>query len=375
MALLDTWRRRHTEALDAAEVERLTWAWREACEGAGCCHRVDTATGPTVTTPRVTSMTLGPPTVLIVRLLPGQVARDLQRVSYRLAGRLGARGLRVEPRGTEWARVELVHEDPLTATVPLVLPRRGREVLIGRSEEGGDVEQDWRDAPHAIVQGVTRSGKSVWTYGLLAQLAPQPDIVVAGLDPTALLLRPFAGSRHAQWHASGLADPAAHEVLLERLVAEMDRRIAELPDDRDTLDVDERRPLMVIVLEEYPGLLRALDAERERGKRIRALVARLLAESAKVGMRVVILAQRAEAAVVGSFERAMCSLRISFRVDNRASADLLHPGIPPEIADPHTSAQPGVALMSAPGRPLERIRGPWIGGYAEYAAAIRSAGA
>ncbi|OLM28244.1 hypothetical protein Ae717Ps2_6731c [Pseudonocardia sp. Ae717_Ps2] len=61
------------------------------------------------------------------------------------------------------------------------------------------------------------------------------------------------------------------------------------------------------------------------GKRIRALIGRLLAEGAKAGYRLVLIVQRAEAAIVGAFERAMCSLRISFRTDNRASVELLHP--------------------------------------------------
>ncbi|WP_075334794.1 hypothetical protein [Pseudonocardia sp. Ae717_Ps2] len=53
-----------------------------------------------------------------------------------------------------------------------------------------------------------------------------------------------------------------------------------------------------------------------------------------------LIVQRAEAAIVGAFERAMCSLRISFRTDNRASVELLHPGAPAELADQHTRRPP-----------------------------------
>ena len=227
------------------------------------------------------------------------------------------------------------------------------------------------------MQGVTRSGKSVWTYGALAQLAAQPDVLVAGCDPTGLLWRPFAGSLHSLWQVSGLADLPAHEALLARLVAEMDRRIVELPPDRDTLAVTAAMPLLVVVLEELAGLLRALDAAKaakdDPGKRVRALLGRLLAEGAKVGVRVILLVQRAEAAVVGAFERAMCSLRISFRTDNRASVELLHPGADPAVADAHTTAEPGIALVSMPGRPLTRMRAPFLGGYPEYVAAVAGA--
>lgn len=154
-----------------------------------------------------------------------------------------------------------------------------------------------------------------------------------------------------------------------------DARIAALPAHRDTLQVVPGCSLIFVALKEYPGLLRVLDAAKKRGgddpgARVRALVSRLLAEGHKVGIRVVILAQRAEAAVLGAFERAMCSLRISFRCDNRASVELLHAGADQAIADAHTSAPPGIGLMSMPGRPLTRFRAPYIAEYAEYAAAI-----
>lgn len=368
---------RREYALDAAEADGLIWAWRQACEGAGLCTSVETPTGPTISVPRLVDIVLGPPTVLIAQLLPGQVAADVRRAGYRMAGHLGAVVLRVERHGLQHVRVELLAADPLDGLLPLHLPRRAPGVLLGLGEDGIPVVEDWHRGAHTIIQGVTRSGKSVLTYGLLAQVADDPAALITGCDPTGLLWRPFAGSRHADWQVSGVGDPLAHEALLVRLVDEMDRRILELPADRDTIEISPDRPMLLVVLEELAGLLRCVDALKtpkdDPGKRLRALIARLLAEGAKVGVRVVILVQRAEAAVIGSFERAMCSLRISFRTDNRASVELLHPGAPAELADAHTIAHPGIALISAPGRELARIRAPFLGGYAEYAAAVVTA--
>lgn len=369
-------RERRERALDEREVDSLVWAWRESCEGAELATRVDTPTGPTVVTPRLEQVVLGPPTVLTARLLPGQLVGDVRRAATRMAPHLGAVALRVEPVGLERVRVELLAADPLDGTVALTLPPGGPRVNVGHAEHGTDLREDWADVAHAIVQGVTRSGKSVWSYGLLAQLAWDRRATVAGCDPTGLLFRPFAGSRHADWQVSGVADPGAHLALLARLVEEMDQRIATLPDDRDTLEVstDPDHQMRVVVLEELAGLYRAVDAlDKDSGKQIRALIARLLAEGAKVGIRVVIIVQRAEASIVGSFERAMCSLRISFRTDNQASVELLHPGTPKDVAEAHTTARPGIALMSAPGRAVVRFRGPFLGSYAEYVRAVREA--
>lgn len=369
--------RRRDHLRDQAAVNDLVWAWRSACEGAGLIQQVDTPVGPTVVTPQLVDITLGPPTILIAQLLPGQIAADIRRTGHRLAGHLGAAVLRVEPFGLRHVRIELLSADPLAGVLPLDLPRSGPGTLLGLGEDALELVYDFERGAHTIVQGVTRSGKSVFTYGVLAQLAGNPRAVVAGSDPTGLLWRPFAGSRHADWQVSGVADRHAHEALLARLVEEMDRRILELPADRDTLEITTDTPMIVVVLEELAGLLRCMDAAKTKtedpGKTFRAGVARLLAEGAKVGIRVLILVQRAEAAIIGSFERAMCSLRISFRTDNRASVELLHPGTPPDLADAHTTAQPGIALMSAPGQELCRFRAPYLGGYAEYARAVATA--
>lgn len=357
---------------DHRDAEALAWAWRCACEGTGLGRTVDTPTGGTTTTPKVTAVRLGRCPELLVALLPGQLPGDVRAVANRLAPHLGAVALRVEPRTPVHVRVTLLDADPLDGAVALAT---GPGLHLGRDENGAELRIDPAELPHTIAQGVTRSGKSVWTYGLLAQLAHRPDAVVAGCDPTGLLWRPFTGSRHTPWQSSGLADPGAHEKVLASVVEEMETRIDGLPLDRDTVAVGPALPLIVVVLEEYPGLLRVLDAAKTRGDdpgaRLRALVSRLLAEGAKAGIRVVLLAQRAEASVVGAFERAMCSLRVSFRCDNRASVELLHPGAPAAVADAHTAALPGVALLSRPGHDLTRIRAPYLGGYREFADAVR----
>ncbi|OLL89871.1 hypothetical protein Ae406Ps2_6405c [Pseudonocardia sp. Ae406_Ps2] len=371
------WARRD-RAVDEREADGLWWAWRHACEGAGLCCRVDTVSGATVVVPQLVDIVLGPPTVLTVKLLPGQLLADLRRVALRIAPHLGAVALRISSVGQIHARVELLGVDPLEGTVGLVLPAAPGRVALGVDETARDLVQSWADdVAHTIVQGVTRSGKSVFTYGLLAQLAADPLVTICGSDPTGLLWRPFTGTRHAAWQVSGVADPAAHETLLQALVADMDARIAAMPADRDTVEISAATPLRVVVLEELAALYRVADAASTTkdpiGKRIRALIGRLLAEGAKAGYRLVLIVQRAEAAIVGAFERAMCSLRISFRTDNRASVELLHPGAPAEVADQHTVACPGVALLSAPGEELTRFRAPYLHGYPDYVAAIRSA--
>ncbi|MCW0214395.1 MAG: FtsK/SpoIIIE domain-containing protein [Pseudonocardia sp.] len=362
--------------MDLYEVDRITDTWRRACEGVGLVQRVETVTGTTVVTPEIINITLGTPTSFIIRLLPGQVISDVAEVGHRLAPPLGATRLRLSPRGDMWVRVELMKTDALDRLVPfpdLPLISAQDTVLLGITEEDLPIEQSWAAAPHAVVQGVTGSGKSWWMYSLLAQLAAPRDVIVCGSDPSGLLFRPFKGSRHEPFQVSGLAEPMRHIELAQAVVEEMDRRVTALPEHLDQIEVSEALPLLVVVFEEYPGLLRALDqTDPKLGKQMRSLVSRLLAEGRKSGIRVLLITQRAEANIIGGFERAMCSLRISFRTDNRDAVRLLHPDAMADEGDRHMTAAPGVALLTSPGLPLTRFRGPSIGSYRTYCQTVAS---
>jgi S-DNA-T family DNA segregation ATPase FtsK/SpoIIIE len=391
--------------------------WRRVTEYLGLSHTVATPTGPTVVTPRLCNVDVwGPNIVLIVRLLPGQLLEDLRAQSERLAPELGASFLRFTPRGDRWVRIELMETDPLdvevitpeaapaTAEQDMRFPGENAEedhddaattplgqvvyppVLLARTEAGADVVQDWDAAPNCVIQGATRSGKSVFCYSLLAQLARRRDVLIAGSDPSGILLgRPYVGTVHRAWQVTGSGNVAEHLQLLRRLVAEMDRRITELPDRADKLPASVENPLMVVVLEEFAGLLRLASTlptpkgEAKITDQLRALFGRLVSEGHKVGFRLVVITQRADATIIGGFERGQLGLRVSFRVTDPEALVMLHP----EGRDyfrQHTQAPPGVALFEAPGTQLTRVRGPRLAGdelsdYARYWDEIQSSAA
>lgn len=360
-----------------AFAEHLRFVWRDACEGVGVSRTTDTATGPTVRTPRVGRIVVDRPTTMLVELLPGQEPQDLSRVGDRLAHSLGFETLRVVPHGGRWVRVELLDQDPLTE--PFALPRITvgtcqDPVLLGRDEFGDALGHTFADAAHVALQGQNGAGKSQFAYGLLAQLAAADDVRIAGSDITGLLLgRPYGGTVHRPWQATGTADLEEHAALMERLVGVMDERLAALPDRVDKIEPSPAAPLFVVVVEEFPGLLRAAGAMPKPGRgersvldRIRAANLRLLSEGRKVGFRVITLAQRAEAeAMGGGYARDQYALRLSFRVPGD-SLEMLHGPAVRELAERHATAEPGVAVLSAPGRDLVRVRVPYLGAYAEY---------
>jgi S-DNA-T family DNA segregation ATPase FtsK/SpoIIIE len=363
--------------LEQRQASEIRHAWYEACAHLQLGHPVQTVSGGAFAAPKIRAVSIGPPTIVTVELLPGQLPRDVELVASRLAAALGCERLRLTPFGHLGVRIELLAADPLAlegVLLPSPEPLSGLTALVGTTEAGATLAWPWRVLPHAIVQGTTGSGKSTFLYSVISQLAAQPAVLLAGCDPSGLLWRPFAGSRHDPYLVSGTGEIERHARLLTCLVEHLDKRLIDLPADSDELVTDAATPLIVTVLEEYPGLLRAADQHDPKlGRLIRSLVGRLLAEGRKVGIRVVLVAQRAEATIVGSAERAQCAFRISFASDNPDMVKLLHPSVEPDRAVEHMTAAPGIALVSLPGIPLVRVRAPFVGGYSNYTAVVRAA--
>lgn len=349
--------------------QQLAWRAQDVFTALGLFQKGSSiAGGPSFRIPVVTYVDLGPPIRLTIRTLPGQVPEDFTPHAATIAHNLGMARVRVINGGASVVYLELFATDPLAGDVPL--PRNPLAsirdlVLLGVDDGSIRYRISPFDLVHLAIQGSTGSGKSVFVYGLLAQLVTTPNLLVAMSDPTGLLTRPFTGTVHEEWQVAGTADPDEHLALLERLVDTMDQRIATLAPRRDQVDIGEGCPLIFLVLEEYAGLLRAAatgDGSKKGGRvdQIKDAVLRLITEGRKAGIRLVILAQRFEAAVVSGFARSQCTVKLTFRVDNADSVAMLHPTGRDE-ADEHATCEPGVALLTGPGVPLARIRSPFIG--------------
>jgi S-DNA-T family DNA segregation ATPase FtsK/SpoIIIE len=341
------------------------------------------STGRNVYLPTVVCIDDGPPEAHIVRMLPGQRVAEYQAHAATIAEAFGVARVRMAREGhphEQLVRVELLVDDPLTTPPdeqPVPLTSCYEHLLLGTDELGQRYSIQPYALGHTIIQGETGSGKSAYAYWHLGQLAAATDIVIAGSDPSGVLLRPFAGTVHEPWQELGTASIAAHAGLLRRLVAEMDARIAKLPDDTDHLLPTPDLPLIMVWLEEYVGLLRAASAEpKSKGYSVRAeieqRVGRLISEGRKAAIRVVLMVQRADADEINGFIRGQTGLRISLRADPDGLR-MLHP-VTREGAELHGYASPGIALLSAPTVRLARLRLPYLGDplYARYASLVRT---
>lgn len=263
---------------------------------------------------------------------------------------VGAQSFRLTRQGVGNWKIDLFpgdRPDPLPGVRhALLLP--ATRFPIGRTENG-DAVLNIEDASHVAIQGMTRSGKSALLYTILGTLAGDPRVRVGGIDPNGITLGPFADA--APGWVSTTSDPAEAVAVLRRYVDEMTARIGVLLSEGiekiDTFNPD--RPLLVCVLEEYPGLLGAADADRKVKAEIQTLVGRLVREGAKAGIRVILLAQRMDASIVGGDIRAQFGTRITMRVDNLDAVTMLHPGAADLDISRIKTFPPGRALFEVHG--------------------------
>lgn len=335
----------------------------------------------------VTAVTQGGTLTLRVRVRLGQSVEEITAVAPKLRDAAGAHSVRCLQASPSVLDIALVMTDPLagirrSAAVPAGPTAAGAQpvggvVVLGRGEDGADVVVDPADAWHMAMQGATRSGKSALSYTLLGALAGRPEILVCGVDPSGILLSPWKDGRGGAWVAPGTADMTRASDALGGVVAEMDRRISALvAAGRDKVEAfDAGCPLLLVVLEEYPGTLSAAraqdDAEGRTGAdriaaRIERDVGRLVKESAKVGVRLLVLAQRMSARAVDTDDRSNFGVRVTLRVDNGDAVGMLHDG-PAARAYVEAARQfpPGMGLVEGPGRPLQRWRAD-LTDYATY---------
>lgn len=325
------------------------------------------------------SVTAAGMTLRVRRAKSGTTAEDVgsvesvQRFAQTLREVTGAWSLllRSEVDGPHTV-LRLLWSDPLQGSRASIEPSGDNSpVRIGVDEFGSDVWWDPFEATHTAVQGMTRSGKSVQEYTRLSGLAGLTAVEVCGLDPTGVLLGPFVGTggRVAVPATAGESPTFAHFLdVLHSIVSEMDRRTMQLAaDGMDKLgpgDFSAELPCLVVVLEEWPGILRAAAAEdvvQERktaqrvGPKIEAGVARLLAEGAKSGVRVLLLGQRLSAKSLDTDSRSNFGVRHTLRVDNADAVGMLHDHAS-EWAPIVAAFEPGQGLIERPGFGQRRYR-------------------
>lgn len=213
-------------------------------------------------------------------------------------------------------------------------------IVAGRTASGQDLCFDPVAGGHTLFTGRTRSGKSSLLYSLLVQLRGKP-VKVCGADPSGVLFSALGeGLGGADLRALTLRNPQRIQTVFSDLVELMDERISELLSARRDkfTDFSVSFPLVIVLVEELPGLLGGLEAlDKASGAKsvdrveltVRAALQRLALEGHKVGLRVWLVSQRADATILGGVLRAQLTAKFSFAQD-QAGLKMLHEDLTPE---------------------------------------------
>ncbi|KOG57965.1 plasmid transfer protein [Streptomyces virginiae] len=313
--------------------------------------------------------------VVRLKLRPGQDAFDFSASSDRLRHSFALHNVVSREIRSGVVELRMTGYDVLKRVrMPAVVPEDALRVPVALREDGEVHYRDYREVPHALNVGATKSGKSVYQRTLVAGLAPR-NVALVGIDcKNGVELSPLAARFTAM-----AENPTDAAELLTALVQYMSRvydliraeqRISVgLPDAEITADIwdlpPHLRPVPVVVLvDEVAELaLAANKAEEARRDRIVTDLVRLSQLGRAAGIHLEICGQRfgSELGKGITMLRAQLTGRTAHRVNDETSANMAFGDISPDAvlaAVQIDRDRPGTAVAGDSSGGWTRIRAP-----------------
>lgn len=297
------------------------------------------------------------PTVTLYKVVPAPGVRvsAIENVHREIAMSLETSGVRVVQL-SDSVGIEVPNDRPSIVPLKALLNSSSyREtdaelpISIGYTITQEVKTFDLADAPHLLVAGATKQGKSVCLNVIISSLlyAKHPtELKFVFIDPkmvefTAynsllkhyLAVLPMAQSAEEEKKQAIVKSPQQAEQILNSLCVEMDERYRLLADagvndfknynekykDRRLLPTDGHKylPYLVVVIDEYADLVMAggsgADAKKS-AKNIESSIIRLAQKGRAAGIHVIIATQRPSVNVITGLIKANFPTRIAFRV-------------------------------------------------------------
>ena len=297
------------------------------------------------------------PTVTLYKVVPAPGVRvaAIENLHREIAMSLGASGVRVVTL-PDSVGIEVPNSTPSIVPLKSMLnadsfrnSKAELPIAIGYTITEEVKTFDLTDAPHLLVAGATKQGKSVGLNVIISSLlyAKHPtELKFVFIDPkmveftayNALLkhylaVLPMAANEEEERKNAIVKTPKHAEQILNSLCTEMDERYNLLASagvndfklynekyrDRHLLPTDGHKflPYLVVVIDEYADLIMAGGASQEArksAKNIEASIIRLAQKGRAAGIHVIIATQRPSVNVITGLIKANFPTRIAFRV-------------------------------------------------------------
>ena len=297
------------------------------------------------------------PTVTLYKVVPSAGVRvsAIESLHREIAMALGASGVRVVTL-PDCVGIEVPNNTPSIVPLKSMLnddsfrnSKAELPIAIGYTITQEVKTFDLTDAPHLLVAGATKQGKSVGLNVIIASLlyAKHPtELKFVFIDPkmvefTAynsllkhyLAVLPTAASEEDEKENAIIKQPKQAEAVLNSLCIEMDERYKLLAaagvndiklyndkyKDRRLLPTDGHKflPYLVVVIDEYADLTMTGGANsdaRKCAKNISDSIVRLAQKGRAAGLHVIIATQRPSVNVITGLIKTNFPTRIAFRV-------------------------------------------------------------
>ena len=297
------------------------------------------------------------PTVTLYKVVPAAGVRvsAIENLHREIAMTLGASGVRVVTL-PDCVGIEVPNNTPSIVPLKAMLnddsfrnSKAELPIAIGYTITQEVKTFDLADAPHLLVAGATKQGKSVGLNVIISSLlyAKHPtELKFVFIDPkmvefTAynsllkhyLAVLPTAASEEDERANAIIKYPKQAEAVLNSLCIEMDERYKLLADagvndiklynekykDRHLLPTEGHKylPYLVVVIDEYADLTMTGGANpdaRKSAKNISDSIVRLAQKGRAAGLHVIIATQRPSVNVITGLIKTNFPTRIAFRV-------------------------------------------------------------
>ncbi|GIH70370.1 FtsK/SpoIIIE domain-containing protein [Sphaerimonospora thailandensis] len=277
----------------------------------------------------------GPAWTAVVELPPGRTASEALARRENLAGAFGvdlaqvyldrigghAGRIRVTVFDTDPWQARPVKSPLLTAAqwnvweqgVPIGVDARGRIITVRVFERS------------VLIGGEPGGGKSVAAMAFLAAVALDPHVQLWLGDGKGVDSKVWEPLAH---RVAASADPMALVVLLEELVAEVDRRYLLLRKaDKKKIDRSMRLPLIVLWIDELMRYTTATekigDGKTKVGDRIVELLRHIVSLGRAAGIITICATQKPSADVVPTILRDLLSIRLALRCTTPQASDTI----------------------------------------------------
>jgi len=372
-------------------VVRMYWHWRALCMQRGL-------TGPAAANrlflggysvqaqavrPPVPRLIVGRPTRDGLRarvlMLAGQEVHEYAKCSGAMEQIWRVHTVRVSNPQRRWVELRLYHSDPIPGVLvrdpdqppppvdPSSRPEKDMRLapVIGVREDGAAWVIDFRQVPHRMVVGITRSGKSTLLHALVVALAPLP-VALVGIDLKGGLELSVYGSR-----LSGLAtDKKEAADLLGELLRLAEDRMAQCraAGVQAVWSLSAVPPPVFVFVDEVAELyLQADSSEKALRDRCASALLRLAQIGAALGFYLIVSGQRigSDLGTGVTALRAQLGGRVCHRVADKETAEMTLGDIAPEAVQ--------VALMLSPAHQGFAVATDDAGGWSRVRSVLTSA--